>query len=146
MLAAIRPTDWNWLLLFHLLTAFVLVGGMIVVFAGLARAPAARGPSRCRSCARSPSARLWSCVIPMFVLIHVFGPMLADREYPRDEPGWLGRRSCSPTIGLIAGGRPGGAPVLGDPPPARGEAGGWPDGIVDWLPALLLLTSSRRSS
>jgi len=31
LVASIRPSEWNWLLLFHLLFAFALVGGVFAV-------------------------------------------------------------------------------------------------------------------
>ena len=44
MLAAVRPSDWNWLLLGHLLAAFALVAGLTVVtLTSLAAARSGRG-------------------------------------------------------------------------------------------------------
>ena len=42
-------------------------------------------------------------VIPAFILVHVFGAMLADREYPGDAaPGWLDSAFAITTIATIA--------------------------------------------
>lgn len=137
MLAAIRPTDWNWILFFHLVTAFLLVGGLIVVL----MSSLAVGRTRPELV---PLLRLVAfrttliLVIPMYVLIHVFGPMLADREYPHDEPGWLGTSFALATLGSVV------ALILVALQfwslrrvRAR-RAPGWPEWLATWLPALLL--------
>ena len=109
MIAAIRPTDWNWILLGHLAAALVLVAGLIVVvlvsFAAHRKAQSDHVPLL-RAIAFRTNLVL---VIPAFILVHVFGAMLADREYPGDAaPGWLdsasrSRRSRrSPALVLLA--------------------------------------------
>ena len=138
MLAAIRPTDWNWILLFHLLTAFLLVGGTIIVFlASLAtrRARAEQLPLL-RTIAFRTTLIL---VIPMYVLIHVFGPMLSDREYSGDEPGWLGTSFVLADLGLLVSVVMAGLQYWVIRRLRASKPSGWPEGIVDWLPALLLL-------
>ena len=42
-------------------------------------------------------------VFPAFILVHVFGALLADREYPGDSaPGWLDGAFAITTIATIA--------------------------------------------
>jgi hypothetical protein len=103
MIAAIRPTDWNWILLGHLAAALVLVAGLIVVvlvsFAAHRKAQSDHVPLLRAIAFRSTLV----LVIPAFVLVHVFGAMLADREYPGDAaPGWLDSAFAITTIATIA--------------------------------------------
>ena len=139
MLAVLRPTDWNWILLFHLLTAFLLVGGMIVVALtslGTGRARAEQVPML-RTIAFRTTLIL---VIPMYVLIHVFGPMLADREYPDDSPGWLGTSYALGTFGVIFAVVLAALQYWGIRRLRAGKAAAWPEWIAGWLPVVLLLS------
>ena len=141
MLAAIRPDSWNWLLFLHLLFAFTLVGGVIaVVISSLA---AGNGSNTehvplLRAIAFRTNLLV---VLPAFVLVHVFGQLLADKEYEDDEPDWLSLGFSLTDAALIVGG------VLltllqywvlrrvrgGDP-------GGWPAAAATFLPPLVLAT------
>ena len=95
MVAAIRPSDWNWLLFGHLLAAFALVAGLTVVT--LTSLAAARS-------GRSEQAPLLYTiafrtnvvvVIPAFVAVHVLGGILAGRGSPAEARSRVGstRRS-----------------------------------------------------
>jgi len=92
LVGAIRPTDWNWLLLGHLIAAFALVAGVLVLT--LTSVAASRsGRPELVSLLRAVGFRAnLVVVIPAFVAVHVFGGILAGREFPDDatEPGWLG--------------------------------------------------------
>lgn len=104
MLAAIRPTDWNWLLLFHLLFAFALVGGaMAVVLTSFAAARHA-WPEQVPLLRALAFRTNLLVVLPGFVGAHVFGDLLANREYPHHEPDWLSAGFAITDITLIVGG------------------------------------------
>jgi hypothetical protein len=103
MLAAIRPTDWNWLLFGHLLAAFALVAGVIVVILTSAAATWSGRPEH-TPLLRSIGFRTnLVVVIPAFVAIHILGGILADREFPgnTNEPGWLGASFAITTIATL---------------------------------------------
>jgi hypothetical protein len=132
------PTDWNWLLFFHLLTAFLLVGGTIIVFLtsfATRRARAEQLPLL-RTIAFRTTLIL---VIPMYVLIHVFGPMLADRVYDGDEPGWLGTSFILADLGLLLSVVLAALQYWVIRRLRASKPSGWQEGIVDWLPVLLLV-------
>jgi ABC-type spermidine/putrescine transport system permease subunit II len=91
MLGAIRPTDWSWLLFGHLIAAFVLVAGVLVVTLGSLAASRSPRPEHTAPLRTIGFRANLVVVIPAFVAVHVFGGLLADRELPGDteEPGWL---------------------------------------------------------
>ena len=139
MIAAIRPTDWNWLLLFHLLFAFALVGGamtvVLVSFAAGRRAWPEQVPLL-RAIAFRTNLLV---VLPGFVGAHVFGSLLADREYPHNEPDWLSAGFAVTDIALIVGGVV--LTLLQFWVLRRtraGHAGGWPAAVATYLPPLVL--------
>jgi hypothetical protein len=139
MLAALRPTDWNWILLFHLLTAFLLVGGMLIVTItslGTGRARAEQVPML-RTIAFRTTLIL---VIPMYVLIHVFGPWLAGKEYPDHSPNWLDTSFALATLGIVFALVLAALQYWGIRRLRAAKAASWPEWIVNWLPVLLLLS------
>ncbi len=82
--------SWNWLLMFHLFSAFILVAGFLVVTA--ASVLALRAPGKPGILLRRVALRTnLMVVIPGFVGAHIFGMILGDREFPKGEksPGWL---------------------------------------------------------
>ncbi len=85
-----RPSSWNWLLMFHLFSAFVLVAGFLVVATASVLALRSRGDASLllRRIALRTNLMV---VIPGFVGTHIFGMILGDREYPKGAktPGWL---------------------------------------------------------
>ena len=103
MLAAVRPTDWNWLLLGHLLAAFALVAGVIVVTLTSAAAARSGRPNQAPLLRTIGFRTNLVVVIPAFVAIHILGGLLADREFPGDasEPGWLGASFAITTIATV---------------------------------------------
>ena len=140
MLAAIRPDSWNWLLFFHLLFAFALVGATItVVLASLAAARAGNGE-------HAPLLRavaFWTSlgiIVPSFVGLRVFGELLANREYGDHQPDWLDISFGLTDIVLLIGG------VLlillqyWVIRRLRGGKAGWPAQIATYLPLVLLAT------
>ena len=137
VLAGIRPTDWNWILFGHLLTAFLLVGGMIVVVLVSLATRRARPE-------QLPLLRVIAfrtnliVVIPMYVLIHVFGPMLANREYPDEDPGWLGPSFMLATLGILLALLLAALQFWVLRRLRAAKTAGWQEWIADWLPVLLL--------
>ena len=86
-----RPDTWNWLLLFHILSAVLVFAGAIVIMAASLAALRTAAPDRVLLLRRV--ALITSLLtIPPFIGIHIFGGLLADREFPKgvDEPNWLG--------------------------------------------------------
>jgi hypothetical protein len=86
-----RPDTWNWLLMFHLLAAFILVGASFVVSG--ASLVAARLPDQdvVTMLRRLAFRTNLSLVLPGFIAVIVLGAALTDKEYPGDAktPGWL---------------------------------------------------------
>ena len=103
MVAAIRPSDWNWLLFGHLLAAFALVAGLTVVT--LTSLAAARSRSGAHGALLQTIAFRTNLVvvIPAFVAVHVLGGILAGREFPgaSEEPGWLDTSFVITTVATV---------------------------------------------
>lgn len=141
MIAAIRPTDWNWLLLAHLIFAFALVGGVItVVLASLAAGRGGR-PEQVPLLRAIAFRTNLVVVLPGFIGVHVFGDLLSNREYDRHEPDWLSIAFGLTDIGLIVGGVV--LTLLQFWVLRRvraGRLGGWPAQIATYLPAIVLAT------
>jgi len=100
ILAALRPTDWNWVLLGHVGSALVLVGGLIalVIVSVAAHQIAAEHVPLLRALAFRINLLT---VIPAFVAVHVFGGILSDREYHGHEPSWLSTGFAITSISTI---------------------------------------------
>lgn len=139
MIAAVRPTDWNWLLLFHLLTAFLLVGGAIVVVLTSLAAGRSGRPEQVPLLRAIAFRTNLVVVLPGFIGVHVFGDLLSNREYGGHDPDWLG----------IAFGLTDGSLIIGGVVLTllqfwvlrrvrAGQLGGWPAQIATYLPAIVL--------
>jgi hypothetical protein len=102
MIAAIRPTSWNWILLGHISSAMVLIAGLIIVVlvsVAAQRKALSEHVPLLRAIAFRSTLLL---VIPPIILVHVFGALLGDREYPGDAaPGWLDTSFAVTTIATI---------------------------------------------
>ncbi len=129
----------NWLLLFHLLFAFLLVGGVLtVITVSLAAARRRRAEQAPLLRAIAFYANL-AVVLPSFVGVHLFGDLLADREYEGPDPDWLSISFGITDIALIVGGVL--LTVLQWWVLRRARAGlraGWPALVATWLPAVVL--------
>ena len=139
MIAAIRPTEWNWLLLFHLLFAFALVGGSITVVLASFAVGRKAWPEQVPLLRAIAFRTNLLIVLPAFVGAHVLGGLLADREYKHNEPNWLSAGFAITDISLIVGG------VLLTllqfwvlRRTRAGNPGGWPAAVATYLPPVVL--------
>ncbi|HEY7604246.1 MAG TPA: hypothetical protein VH760_08280 [Gaiellaceae bacterium] len=103
MVGAIRPTDWNWLLFGHLVAAFALVAGVLVVTVASAAAVRPGRPEHAPLLRAIGFRANLIVVIPAFVAVHVFGGLLADREFPggAEEPDWLDASFSITTVATL---------------------------------------------
>jgi hypothetical protein len=135
----LRPDSWNWLLLVHLLAAFALVGGVLtVVLVSLATARKA-WPEQVPLLRAIAFRTNLVVVLPAFIAVHVFGDLLANREYKHGDPDWLSAGFAITDIALIVGG------VLLTllqfwvlRRTRAGQAGGWQAGVASYLPAVIV--------
>jgi hypothetical protein len=139
MIAAIRPNDWNWLLLFHLLAAFALVGGAITVVLTSLAAGRKAWPEQVPLLRAIAFRTNLLVVLPSFVAVHVFGDLLANREYKNAEPDWLSAGFAITDGSLIVGGVL--LTLLQFWVLRRVRAGnpdGWPAHVATFLPLVVL--------
>ena len=138
MLAAIRPTDWNWLLLFHLVFAFLVFGGALTVATTSLAAGRRAWPDQVPLLRAIAFRTNLVVVVPSFIGLHVFGGVLSNREYHGHEPNWLSIGFSITSAATIV------AVVLVFLQfwvvrrTRAGELGGWPAQIANYLPALVL--------
>ena len=140
MLAAIRPNEWNWLLFGHLLAAFALVAGVIVVTLTSAAAAWSGRPEQAPLLRGIGFRTNLVVVIPAFVAIHVLGGLLADREFPGDtkEPGWLGASFAITTIATVVAAVLAGIQYWAVRRARAGSVGGWQGLTATLVPPVVL--------
>lgn len=134
-----RPDTWSWLLTFHLLAAFLLVGGVLTVVTVSLAAARGRRPDQLPLLRAIAFRTNLVVVLPSFLAVHVFGDKLSNREYKHGEPDWLSISFGLTDITLILGGV--GLTALQFWVLRRtraGRAGGWPAHLASYLPALVL--------
>ncbi len=139
MIAVLRPDSWNWLLLFHLLAASALVGGVLtVVLVSLAAARKA-WPEQVPLLRAIAFRTNLVVVLPAFIAVQVGGDLLANREYKHGDPDWLSAGFAITDISLILGG------VLLTllqfwvlRRTRAGQTGGWPAALASYLPVVIL--------
>jgi hypothetical protein len=87
LLAAIRPDDWNFALLIHLISAMTLVGVLILAASSLAAAWNSGSAALTRLGFRS---LLWAA-LPAWILSRVGAEWIADKEglNTDDPPSWV---------------------------------------------------------
>src|SRR5919201_1944639 len=79
----------DWLLFLHILSALMLVAGVIAVsLTSLAAARSGR-PEQVPLLRAIAFRTNLVVVFPMFIAVHVFGGLLSDREYKDSDPDWL---------------------------------------------------------
>ena len=85
-----RPDSWNWLLMFHVLGALVLVGAALAVTATSLLAVRTTDAALTTLLRRVAFRTNLALVLPGFVAAIVLGGALADKEYDEDTaPDWL---------------------------------------------------------
>jgi len=78
-------------------------------------------------------------VLPAFIVVWVFGDLLASREYKHGDPDWLSAGFAITGIALIVGGVV--LTLLQFWVLRRtraGHSGGWPAALASYLPAVIL--------
>jgi hypothetical protein len=137
-LAIIRPDDWNWLLLFHVLLAMIAVGGVLTVVAASLSALRAAGDHLVMLRVLAFRANVLA-VLPGLVGVYVFGLILSDREFGDETPDWLDISWRITEVTLVVGG------VLlailqhwVARRVRRGNTGGWPAALASYLPLAVL--------
>ena len=93
MLAAIRPDDWNFPLLLHVLGASILVGALIAALTAQLLAWKRESPADAVSFSRLSFRTLLFLAIPAWFLMRIAAEWIAVRENWDDaveEPAWLG--------------------------------------------------------
>jgi hypothetical protein len=127
------------LLFAHILSAMILFGGVLAV-AGVSVAAQRRAWPDQVPLLRALAFRTnLLVVLPGFVAVHVFGDLLANREYKHGQPDWLDLGFAITDAGLIVGGvfltllqfwvlrRT-----------RAGEPGGWPASLATLIPWVVL--------
>jgi hypothetical protein len=139
MIAVLRPDSWNWLLLFHLVAAFALVGGVATVVLVSLAADRKAWPAQVPLLRAIAFRTNLVVVLPAFIAVHVFGDLLANREFKHGDPEWLSAGFTITDISLILGG------VLLTllqfwvlRRTRAGHPGGWQAGVASYLPAVIL--------
>lgn len=93
MLAAIRPDDWNFPLLLHVLGASILLGALVTAVTAQLLAWKRSSPTDVVSFGRFSFRTLLFVAIPAWFLMRLAGEWIATRENWDDveeEPAWLG--------------------------------------------------------
>jgi uncharacterized membrane protein len=93
MFAAIRPDDWNFPLLLHVLGASILLGALITAATAQLLAWRRNAPADVLPYARLSFRTLLFVSIPAWILMRLAAEWIADKEGWNDvdeEPAWLG--------------------------------------------------------
>ena len=92
MLAAIRPDDWNFPLLLHVLGASILLGALITAATAQLLAWKSRSPADVLPYARLSFRTLLFVAIPAWFLMRLAGEWIASKGWNdvEPEPAWLG--------------------------------------------------------
>jgi hypothetical protein len=100
-LLALRPDDWDFPLLLHVLGAMLLVGTVTVVLAALIAAWRRREQDAV-ALRRLAFRTLLLGVVPSFVLMRIGGEWLVSEEnLDESEPDWLGVGYVTADVGLV---------------------------------------------
>jgi hypothetical protein len=91
VIAAIRPSEWEFPLFVHVLGATLLVGGLVVVLSALAAAARSADGQALAPLTRLAFRSSLLVVVPAWILMRVGGQWVASEEFgDADEPGWVG--------------------------------------------------------
>jgi len=92
VLAAIRPTGWDFPLFLHVLGAMILVGGLVVAVAMQLLAWRRRGPADVVAFSRGAFWALLTVALPGWVLMRVGAEWIYSKEgwSGENDPDWFG--------------------------------------------------------
>jgi hypothetical protein len=129
----------DWLLFAHVLSAMVLFGGVLAVATVSLAAQRWAWPDQVPLLRAVAFRTNLLVVLPGFIAVHVFGDLLANREFKHGQPDWLDIGFALTDGGLIVGGVV--LTLLQFWVLRRtraGQPGGWPAALATALPALVL--------
>jgi hypothetical protein len=91
LIAATRPTEWDFPLFLHILGAMILVGGLLTAVGLQVFAWRRRGPGDLVAYSRGAFWALLTVALPGWVLMRVAGEWIRSKEgWESPDPGWLG--------------------------------------------------------
>ena len=100
-LALVRPDDWNFPLLLHVLGAMLLVGSLVLVATALLMGwRSSEGGELASTLGRLGFRSLLLAALPSWVLMRFAGEWIASEEDVPDEADWLGVGYITGDLGL----------------------------------------------
>jgi len=91
LIAATRPTEWDFPLFLHILGAMILVGGLLTAVGLQLFAWKRRGPGDLVAYSRGAFWALLTVAVPGWVLMRVAGEWIRSKEgWESPDPAWLG--------------------------------------------------------
>jgi uncharacterized membrane protein len=103
VLAAIRPTGWDFPLFLHVLGAMILVGGLVVAVSMQLLAWRRRNPADVAAFSRGAFWVLLTVALPGWVVMRVGGEWIRSKEgySGPDDPSWLGFGYFAADLGFV---------------------------------------------
>jgi hypothetical protein len=103
MLAAIRPTGWDFPLFLHVLGAMILVGGLVVAVAMQLLAWRRRDPADAAAFSRGAFWALLTVALPGWIVMRAGGEWIRSREgwTGENDPSWLGIGYLAADVGFV---------------------------------------------
>jgi uncharacterized membrane protein len=103
MLAAIRPTGWDFPLFLHVLGAMILVGGLVVAVGMQLFAWRRRDPADAAAFSRGAFWALLTVALPGWVLMRIGGEWIRSKEgwTGDNDPSWLGFGYLAADVGVL---------------------------------------------
>jgi hypothetical protein len=103
VLAAIRPTGWDFPLFLHVLGAMILVGGLVVAVGMQLLAWRRRDPPDATAFSRGAFWALLTVALPGWVLMRVGAEWIYSKEgwTGENDPAWLGIGYLAADVGFL---------------------------------------------
>jgi uncharacterized membrane protein len=103
VLAAIRPTGWDFPLFLHVLGAMILVGGLVVAVSMQLLAWRRRNPADVAAFSRGAFWALLTVALPGWVVMRIGGEWIRSKEgySGPDDPSWLGFGYFAADLGFV---------------------------------------------